>query len=366
MACSGSDSNDPPVDAGAPDTSTPIVDASADVTADAPTDAATCSATTDLQTDFKNCGRCGHACLGGACTAGICQPYRITSSISGPRELLYVGGKAGTLYFTNGDGDVNAQGIGYEYFRVLAVAQGNIRRLAFDGVALYWAVPDNGTISRCEVAGCAQTPQVIASGQASPFDVAYDSAEKRILWTDHAVTSCTAPDGTLPGDIRSAQTDGGDQRILIGDAGTFPSELATTNGALYWTIDRCNANVPEGTLLSLANGTRTVLASATLGNEVADLVADDAGAAITIADGGLFTAPPSTERNARALRVGMDATYIYWTTEDGLYWVKRTAAAGAPPEGSISLPGKLSGPLAVAEKYLYFTQGISIYAVAKP
>src|SRR4051812_48420937 len=38
-------------------------------------DAADCNA--DLKTDAKNCGSCGHDCLGGACTAGKCAPFKM-------------------------------------------------------------------------------------------------------------------------------------------------------------------------------------------------------------------------------------------------------------------------------------------------
>src|SRR4051812_46742205 len=31
------------------------------------------SCTADTQSDAKNCGKCGHDCVGGQCTAGVCQ-----------------------------------------------------------------------------------------------------------------------------------------------------------------------------------------------------------------------------------------------------------------------------------------------------
>jgi hypothetical protein len=45
----------------------------------------TCGDTcTDTQTDNKNCGQCGHDCLGSACTAGKCQPIEVASNIPVP------------------------------------------------------------------------------------------------------------------------------------------------------------------------------------------------------------------------------------------------------------------------------------------
>ena len=34
---------------------------------------------TDMQTDAHNCGRCAHDCVGGACLAGVCQPWQLVA-----------------------------------------------------------------------------------------------------------------------------------------------------------------------------------------------------------------------------------------------------------------------------------------------
>src|SRR5262249_55506489 len=53
-----------------------------------------------LSSDPKNCGRCGHDCLGGTCIAGRCQPLiLLDSQMSG---ILRV--RAGTLYWASGEG----------------------------------------------------------------------------------------------------------------------------------------------------------------------------------------------------------------------------------------------------------------------
>lgn len=45
-------------------------------------DASACgSACVDLQTDGHNCGRCGHDCLYGACSAGICKPWPVAMNV---------------------------------------------------------------------------------------------------------------------------------------------------------------------------------------------------------------------------------------------------------------------------------------------
>lgn len=41
----------------------------------------------DLQKDARNCGRCGHDCLGGACEAGDCEPYVFADGLVTPIAL---------------------------------------------------------------------------------------------------------------------------------------------------------------------------------------------------------------------------------------------------------------------------------------
>ena len=55
---------------------------------------------TDVMTDAKNCGRCGHDCLGGACTTGQCQPFEF-AQVQAPQQVFVVGG---AVYFSDGKG----------------------------------------------------------------------------------------------------------------------------------------------------------------------------------------------------------------------------------------------------------------------
>jgi hypothetical protein len=45
------------------------------------------SCSTDIAVDPKNCGRCGHDCLGGACLEGLCQPVVLASNRGGPGSV---------------------------------------------------------------------------------------------------------------------------------------------------------------------------------------------------------------------------------------------------------------------------------------
>src|ERR1700722_18381747 len=68
-------------DAGSP---TDAMDATVANTSDAG-EASTAEASPcgDTQGSPSNCGRCGHDCLGGACSMGACQPIALVASDSG-------------------------------------------------------------------------------------------------------------------------------------------------------------------------------------------------------------------------------------------------------------------------------------------
>jgi hypothetical protein len=61
--------------------------------------AAPCDPAADHSSDPKNCGACGHDCLGGACTGGACQPVAIGAGTDESPALLFVDDTY--VYWTN-------------------------------------------------------------------------------------------------------------------------------------------------------------------------------------------------------------------------------------------------------------------------
>lgn len=182
--------------------------------------------------DPKNCGACGHDCLGGGCAAGVCQPFQLVGQ------------------------QPHASGI------------------AVTATDLYWANYSAGQIATCVLSNCAGTVRVFANNQALVGFLAVDKTD--IFWTTVQMgdawkcsfTDCSNPfqlycgqdtagittDGTRV--YWADQASGGDSGVVVGcdvsgsNRATIASGLAAPIGVgvgpagLYWT------NSGDGTLWS--------------------------------------------------------------------------------------------------------------------
>jgi sugar lactone lactonase YvrE len=190
--------------------------------------------------DPRNCGRCGHDCLGGTCAGGACQPFLLTMITYGPQDIALVGDQ---LYF-----GVPAQGQGFVGVvpatggsaTILAVADPT--RIAVAGGHVAWAgydvvddVPTSGGI-----------PTILASGQHLHVpDVAADPAG--VLYASNG--------GDAGAAIVASPFDGGAQVALVPSLG---SAVAVTVDAthLYYAdgvaqkIYRCNLDGSSPTVLA--------------------------------------------------------------------------------------------------------------------
>src|SRR3990172_1836857 len=52
-------------------------------------EAGPCTPSPSFATDPRNCGSCGHDCLGGACTAGACEPFALVTFAGGGSDGPY-------------------------------------------------------------------------------------------------------------------------------------------------------------------------------------------------------------------------------------------------------------------------------------
>lgn len=152
---------------------------------------ATCSNTAS---DAANCGACGHSCLGGTCSSGICQPFTlgtvmvltgnsefpVKTSVSGGH--VYVGTQVGRGGGNIWQLDANAPSTPVQvagapsYANVGCVMGGQVFFLDYS--------TSPSSISSCELANCTTTyVQIVTANSGAP---ACDVMNNELVWTSSA------------------------------------------------------------------------------------------------------------------------------------------------------------------------------------
>jgi hypothetical protein len=314
----------------------------------------------NLQTDPRNCGTCGHDCLGGTCEAGACRPV-----------VLATGQSPGTLvvddthvYWTvYGNGAQNAGAI-----RSIPKAGGVISIVASDLTAplvlaasdtdLYWTTGPSGNVQTIPKAG--GNLRNVATALNAPFGVAYGdetlfvtSSNAAAVYsvpisggtvTTRAITQPTALAVAVDGDwvywtnayfgstnatVMRQAIDGLSAPEVFAASQTRPSALAFDDTYVYWTawngngadvIRRCPKTgcVGEPTVviggLQLAGGTNATC-----------ITVDDTHVYWTNAGTGAVQRVPKGGGTPTILATNQagvncvqdDETAIYWTTFSG-------------------------------------------------
>lgn len=176
------------------------------------------NACTNTTSDAMNCGRCGHSCLGGQCSGGICQPFllgTIPSVSDAARQTILTGGKVYVFSQATRGTAANAWQLDANTpsTPVEVMTNGTVSCVMND--QLFWvtgAAPS--AIHACTFSNCAATTTTIittASTEEIAIWPAYDSSSNEIVWvttpTSDAYTTFTihraSPTGTNPRVITS-------------------------------------------------------------------------------------------------------------------------------------------------------------------
>ncbi len=208
----------------------------------------------------------------------------------------------------------------------LVSGQGLPRALAVDDAYLYWTNEGDGTIMKMPTGG--GTPVTLASGQASPFDIAiqYDSLSPEIVGTSLSAASDVAwvtlggydtPNGTAM--IEWAT---GEHTFTIGSNQNRPFGVAVDWTNLYWT-DYSNGNGASAVMQAPIRG----------------------GAPVTLASGGF---PEG---------IAVDAAYVYWIDELGT--VKKVPIGGGTP---VTIASGGTTPIWIAVDAPPVAGGLATYA----
>lgn len=331
-----------------------------------------CNAAT-LASDPANCGRCGHDCVGGTCSAGVCQPVVLSAGLGAPAGLAV---DATSVYVTMFEtGAVVAFPKGGGVGIPLASGQTKARGVTVNGSTLFWADGDfafndagaKGGIWKCALPGCGTPLLVTPSGYGTSYPVIHGA----FLYYS------TGEDGTVA-------------RIPI--AGGSSATVATTSNAFgiavddvyaYYTssqpslyrahIDGSSSGSEEQ--LGAANGTTANSATGFVAVD-ADRVywayTDDAktghvlSAAKAAPTGGSITYGTDAD-NVYPVGVAVDADNIYWSTAgasasvdvpvgDGKVFACPRQGCGAGGPTVLATGNLFSGPIAVDDKAVYWVE----------
>jgi hypothetical protein len=148
----------------------------------------------DTTTDPKNCDTCGHDCLGGACSAGQCQPVELAQYTGGYGETISVG--AQHVYVTTDNGYIGRAA--KDGGDLKPVARPSFTAAAFHGttviedgdrVFFVWVDP-NIRLAYCLSASCDSTITPVGGLYTQYF--AIDATDHRIAWIDYSPTQIWA------------------------------------------------------------------------------------------------------------------------------------------------------------------------------
>jgi hypothetical protein len=167
------------------------------------------AACTNTVTDPHNCGSCGHDCQGGACEAGVCQPFVLAAAEEFP-SLLRVDDR--DVYWLNAGG--------------------------FDGAKVR-AVPKAG--------GSSRTVAKLPDG-AMGVSMALD--EGHVYWLAMAFNK-TFPDGSL----QRTNKDGSELLTLFEHTFAFQLSTLVTDGAdVYWVVGQSPTAPAAGIMRATTTG----------------------------------------------------------------------------------------------------------------
>jgi hypothetical protein len=194
-----------------------------------PTLCSTSDSCVDTTSDGKNCGACGHDCLGGACTAGQCQPIGL-AQYTGNLTTIFVG--AQYVYATTDEGYIgraNKDGSDLKPFAEPGFVYSDYpgTTIAEDGNRAFfvWYNGSSIQLAYCSTSSCDATITPIGGPYTQYFAV--DQTDHKIFWIDYSptqlwsasTTGSTITGTALPGGALASGSSG--SRLFYSQGGIF-------------------------------------------------------------------------------------------------------------------------------------------------
>jgi hypothetical protein len=324
--------------------------------------------------DGKNCGSCKHSCLGGACTAGACQPTAYLNAGSGAPAVGALASDGATVFWGYAvgatapfavtilgcpDGDCSGTPVtvtSYSGFAPLA--------LAVAGGTLDWITrgfSPNPNLFSCQTTGCGSAPlahgNISVAGAFQPWAVDADnyywvgkdaSSQPAILACPVGSTSC-------------------------GNSSVFSSATTgniASHGALYWTdtalaaVMKCSAVTPGAACTSPQTIEASVGGGSVLAVDDANVYWADLDGVKQCPSGGCGTNAPVLLATGmqNAASMATDGTNLYWATGSTIV----RARVGSPNSAAVIAQNQTApSQVALGTKAVYWLAGGTTMMLAK-
>jgi len=341
----------------------------------------TCGA--DLQSDAKNCGKCGHDCLGGTCSSGACQPVLVASSTS---LAPYAMTMAGTdLIFTNVRGTslatvfkvaANAtngnptQLVDYGTGYTTPLVDGYPYGVAAQGTDFYTSITANGGsggnweagVDRCPQTGCTQktvafygvNSSAVTTSSSNVFFGSYDTNDVYIVQMANLDMSNRQTIASPASEVLGILFDGGDlfyattdgvfhckgttcDTAAITQGQAIDAELLAADSANVYFTSLPSADVPTVQSVARAGGLPKLISNKPMlpfavATDGTNVYFTDIGDINVSTTGAVYRCPVTgCNGNEELLSNGaaagdnprpivVDAQFVYWGTRGGKIW----------------------------------------------
>lgn len=314
----------------------------------------------DTTSDSKNCGRCGHDCLGGTCSASQCQPLLLGQFTGNPNNLsvaaqfVYVTTDSGYIARVNKDG-TDVRPFAMPSFSSTAF-QGTPVGEDGDRAFFVW----NGSPIRlvyCGVSSCDSSITPLGGPYSQYFAV--DPADHKIAWIDYSPsqfwtastvgvpTATAVPGGTLA-------------------SGSSGSRVVYAKGGLYYSIGQSIERLP------LSGGAQTTVGYTSTQTSTSLVVLAANSDSLFFSDGSTIFSTPLPSGNGApgtklidtdvsghtgVLFVADDAS-VYWSTS-GVQSCQLTNCSGTQKVVSGTNADQY-GEIGADATAIYWTQGATV------